>query len=313
MSIDDRAFKSVLFVALFLGAASLIAAEPTTPTADDRAAVERLRKAGVVLTETTGVVTGAFIKDTADMTDDNFTALGSLKNLKTLNISSKKLNDQTLGLLTGMTALEALLTDSAQFTDAGLAQLTKFPNLKWIAFIHTSLKRKDFTGTGLAALAAMPNLRRLGVGGCRFNDEGMAAVAKLTQLEDLRIGHTYQTEAGNVHLKSLSNLKILWLGQSLQPYDNSSNPLSLTEATLNVLVELKSLETLQLSQARYTADALARLKALPKLKRLELNQIDIPADDVAKLKAALPNVTVDWKPLSDEDRAKLDKFLKRKG
>ena len=109
MSIDDRTFKSVLFVALFLGAASLIAAEPTTTTADDRAAVERLRKAGVVLTETTGVVTGAFIKDTADMTDDNFAALGSLKNLKTLNISSKKLNDHTLGLLTGMTALEALL------------------------------------------------------------------------------------------------------------------------------------------------------------------------------------------------------------
>ena len=130
MSIDDRTFKSVLFVALFLGAASLIAAEPTTTTADDRAAVERLRKAGVVLTETKGVVTGAFIKDTVDMTDDNFMALGSLKNLKTLNISSNKLNDHTLGLLTGMTALEALLTDSAQFTDAGLTQFTKFPNLK---------------------------------------------------------------------------------------------------------------------------------------------------------------------------------------
>jgi hypothetical protein len=44
-----------------------------------------------------------------------------------------------------------------------------------------------------------------------------------------------------------------------------------------------------------------------------LNQVDIPADDVAKLNAALPNVTLDWKPLSDEDRTKLDKFLKRKG
>src|SRR5205814_10043759 len=144
---------------------------------------------------------------------------------------------------------------------------------------------------------AMPNLRRLGIGGCLFNDEGMAAVAKLTQLEDFRTGHTYQTEAGNVHLKSLSNLKSLYLGQSMQPYDNSSNALSLTEATLDVLVELKSLETLQLDQARYTADALARLQALPHLNRLILDQIDIPVDDVAKLKAALPNVTVDWKPL----------------
>ena len=118
---------------------------------------------------------------------------------------------------------------------------------------------------------------------------------------------------GNVHLKSLTNLKSLSLGQSLQPYDNSSNPLSLTEATLDVLVELKSLEVLQLSQARVTAEALGRLRALPNLKRLGLNNIDLPTDDVAKLRAALPNVTVDWKPLSDEDRATLDEFLKRKG
>jgi len=312
MSIADRTFKAVWFVAFFLSAAPLMAVEPAGTAADDRAAAERLRAAGVALTETAGVVTGAVIKDTTDMTDDNFTALGSLKNLKTLNISNRKLDDRTLGLLTGMAALEVLLTDSAQFTDAGLAQFTKLPNLKHIAFIHTSLQRNDFTGTGLAALAAMPNLRRLGIGGCKFNDQGMAALAKLTQLEDLRIGHTFQTEVGNVHFKSLRNLKILWLGQSLQPHANSSNPLSLTEATLDVLVDLKSLEALQLSQARYTADALARLRALPNLKRLGLNNIDLPADDVAKLRAALPNVTVDWKPLSDEDRASLDKFLQRK-
>jgi acetyl esterase/lipase len=317
MSLDAQPFQSLLFVAFFLGAASLSAAElsaaePTTTTVDDRATIERLRKAGLVLTETSGMVTGAFIKNTVDMTDDDFAALGSLKHLKTLQISSNKLNDRTLGLLTGMTALEALLTDSAQFSDAGLAQLTKFLNLKNISFIHTSLKRDDFTGTGLAALAAMPNLRRLVVGGCKFNDEGMAAVASLTQLEELRVGHTYQTEAGNVHLKALGNLKILSLGQSLQPNPNSLQPLCLTEATLNVLVELKSLETLELSQGRFTADALARLRALPNLKRLRLDQVDIPAADVAKLKAALPNVAIDWKPLSDEDRATLDKFLKRK-
>src|SRR5262245_31429932 len=120
MSIADRTFQSRLFVALILGAAPLVAtilsaAEPTT-TADDCAVIQRLREAGVVFTETSGVVTGTVIRDTVDMTDENFTALGSLKNLKTLNISSRKLNDDTLGLLTGMTALEALLTDAAQFS-----------------------------------------------------------------------------------------------------------------------------------------------------------------------------------------------------
>jgi hypothetical protein len=300
--ITVRISTSILFAALLV---------PVDSTwADDQAAVERLRKAGVVLTETKGVVTGVSIKDTAGMTDDDFTALGGLTNVKTMQISGDGLNDRTLGLLTGMTALEDLQTNQAQFTDAGLAQFTKFPKLNQIKFFHTSLKRKDFNGSGLAALAAIPNLRRLTVAGCPFNDEGMAAVGKLTQLENFRTWHTYQTEAGNAHLKSLSNLKSLNLGQRLRHYDGLSNALSLNEATIGVLAELKSLDTLQLGEARFTADALARLQALPNLKRLELDRIDIPADDVEKLKAALPNVTVVWKPLSDEDRAGLERLLK---
>lgn len=276
---------------------------------DEHSAVRRLTDRGVVFTNTAGVVTGAAIKSTAGMTDDDFRALGQLRSLKTMQISGEELNDRTLGLLTGLTELEDLQTNQAQLTDAGLAQFTAMKNLKQIKFFHTSLKRKDFTGAGFAALAAMPNLRRLTVAGCPFNDEGMAAVGRLTQLENFRTWHTYQTEAGNVHLKSLTNLKSLHLGQRLRRYGGASNALSLSAATLDVLTEIKSLDTLHLAEARLSADDLARLQALPNLTRLELDRIDVSADDVARLKQRLPDVAVEWKPLGDEDRAALERLL----
>ena len=76
-----------------------------------------------------------------------------------------------------------------------------------------------------------------------------------------------------------------------------------------MLTALKSLDTLHLAEARFTADDLARLRALPNLKRLELDRIDIPAADVERLKTLLPEVVVDWRALNDEDRAALERLL----
>lgn len=196
-----------------------------------------------------------------------------------------------------------------QFSDDGLWQLTLLTNLKQIKFFHTSLRRKDFTGRGFAQFASMKNLRRLTVAGCPFNDEGMAAVGKLTQLENFRTWHTYQTEAGNESLKSLTNLKSLYLGQRLRHYGGESNAHSLTDRTLDIVAQLKSLDTLTLSEQRFSADALAKLKALPNLKRLELTQVDVPAAEIDRVRAALTNVEIDWQPVTDEERLKIDRLL----
>lgn len=51
-------------------------------------------------------------------------------------------------------------------------------------------------------------------------------------------------------------------------------------------------------------------EGLPRLKKLELRRIDIPATDVETLRAALPSVAIDWKPLTDDERTKLEAFLK---
>lgn len=276
---------------------------------DDTAAADKLRKAGADVTLTAGLVTSVAVKDLATFTDADFETLSGLTHLKTLSTSGEAMNDRTLSYLTGLVALEDLTTNAAQFTDDGLWQFTLLTNLKQIKFFHTSLRRKDFTGRGFAHFASMRNLRRLTVAGCPFNDEGMAAVGKLTQLENFRTWHTYQSEAGNEHLKSLSNLKSLYLGQRLRRYGGESNAHSLTDRTLEVVSQLKSLDTLTLGEQRFSVEALAKLQALPKLKQLELTQVDVAAADIDRVRAALPNVQIAWKPVTDEDRAKLDRLL----
>ena len=305
--IDPQGYKA--YVALKEAAYRKKLEDQKAGSADEAAIGELLRKAGAEVTFTKDVVTGVAVKDLAKFTEAEFEALGRLKNLKTLSTSGEQLNDKTLSYLTGLVALEDLSTNAAQFSDDGLWQLTLLSNLKQIKFFHTSLRQKNFTGRGFAQFTALKNLRRLTVAGCPFNDEGMAAVGKLTQLENFRTWHTYQTEAGNEHLLALKNLKSLHLGQRLRRYGGESNAHSLTDKTVAIVSQLKSLDTLTLAEQKFSAAALSKLKMLPNLKKLELTQVDVPAAEIDLVRTALAMVDIKWQPVSDEERAKLDRLL----
>ncbi|WP_254507250.1 subclass B3 metallo-beta-lactamase [Anatilimnocola floriformis] len=305
--IDPQGYKA--YVALKEAAYQKKLADQQAGPQDEEAAAEQLREAGAEVTLAKGVVTGVNIKDLAKFTDADFEILGRLVHVKTLSTSGEALNDKTISYLTGLVALEDLSTNLAQFSDDGLWQLTLLSNLKQIKFFHTSLKRKDFTGRGFAQFTALKNLRRLTVAGCPFNDEGMAAVGTLTQLENFRTWHTYQTEAGNEHLKSLVNLKSLHLGQRLRQYGGESNAHSLTDKTLDIVAELKSLDTLTLGEQKFSAAALGKLSALPKLKKLELSDVDVSTEEIEKVRKLLSGVDIAWRPVTEESRTKLDRLL----
>ena len=108
----------------------------------------------------------------------------------------------------------------------------------------------------------------------------------------------------------IPELKSLVLGQRLRRHDGTSNAASLDDSTFDLLVRLKTLESLTLDEARLSLSGLRRLSELPRLKKLELRRIDIPAADIDSLKAALPSVTINCKPITDEERSKLVDFLK---
>lgn len=267
-----------------------------------------LEKLGAKVTKTAGVITQAVVKCDA-FTEADFRTLGSVTTLKKLTLSGKTITDETLALLTGLTNLEELSTDGIQLTDAGCKHFAAFQKLKSLAFFHPAFRSAAFTGSGLAQLKALPNLERLTFAGSTAGDTALEAIGQLTQLKELRTWHTAQTQAGNAHLVKLSLLTGLRIGQRLPEWGKGSPP-SFDDATLATLAQIKTLESLELTEARLTATALiSHLKALPKLMKVKIQQVDISEPDIAALKAALPDVKVDFEPMTEADKEAL---LKKK-
>ena len=289
-----------------------LAGRPAALLADDAATTTALRALGGEVSVTGGAVTKVSFRDCSKLGAAEFAAIGGLKSLKSLTLygSCKGLTDETLAHFAGLAALEELGTDGIQVTDAGLKHLANLPNLRSASFFHIAFPDKGFTGAGFAAFKSLPKLERLTVAGTPFNDRGMAAVAELTQLKEFRTWHTYQTQAGNEHLLKLTGLRSLMLGQRLRQWNGKQNPWSIGDSTLATLAKLKSLESLSLDEVRLTHAALVQLKALPNLKRLTLQHADISEADIAKLRTDLFGVTIEWKPLTEDERKKLEGMLK---
>ena len=290
------------FLILLFSTLSAIAADP----------IQTLTALGGQFQPASGEPTQLSFRDCSKLGQPEFELISGLSGLKKLTLygSCKGLNNETIPLLTKLTNLEELNTDGIQVTDDGLKPLTQLSNLKAMSFFHPSWGSKEFIGTGVAHFATMTKLERLTIAGSPFNDEGMAAVGKLAQLTSFSTWHTFQTEAGNKHLVSLKNLKSLRLGQRLRKYDGKPNPPSLSDETIDVLVQLKSLESLGLDEAKFSPTALTKLQALPNLKKLTLERIAISAEEIEQVKTGLPNVKIEWKPMTEEEASNLEKMLK---
>lgn len=283
--------KPHLLLLAFAVVASHLPAAPQT---------EALKKLGATVTETGGAVTQVQVKcDT--FTEDDFRTLGQYTTIRKLSISGKTITDATLPLLAGLVELEELSTDGIQLTDEGYKHFAAFPRLRSLALFHPAFRSEQFTGSGLAHLKALPKLERLTFAGSTAGDAAMEAVGQLTQLKEFRTWHTAQTQAGNAPLLKLTNLTTLRIGQRLPSWGKDS-PISFDESTMGTIAQLKTLETLELTEARLTAAIIPQLKALPKLARLKIQIVDISAADVDAIKSALPNVKVDWQPISEAEK-----------
>jgi hypothetical protein len=259
---------------------------------DDAETVRLLREKGATAVEAKGVVTKLEANDCSKWSDDDFRRLGQLTRLQDLSLGPG-LDDRTLALLTGLSELESLQTNQSTLTDEGVKSFLPLKKLRTLKFFHPG---KSFSGTGLAQLVQMPNLERLTVAGSlAFGDEGMAAVGKLTNLKEFRTWHAGQTLEGVKQLKDLKNLKSLTLGQRLA----YKPPTTLSDETVAVLAEMKSLETLQLEEARLKFESLSQLKQIPGLKKLTLEGIDLTEAEVERLRGELPKVEIKWTKPND--------------
>jgi len=260
--------------------------------------VASLQKLGAKLTEIAGVVTQVQVKCDA-FTEADFRTLGSFTTIKDLTISGKSITDDTLALLTGLTDLERLSSDGIQLTDEGYKHFVAFQKLKSLSFFHPAFRSEKFTGSGLSYLKALPKLEKLTFAGSTAGDTAMEAIGQITQLKEFRTWHTAQSQAGNAHLLKLQ-LTALRIGQRLP--NGKDSPVSFDESTMATLAQIKTLESLELTEARLSAKIIPQLKVLPKLTKLRIETVDISAADVEAIKVALPNCTVDFKPISDADK-----------
>jgi hypothetical protein len=265
-----------------------------TLACQDAEALQQLRDKGVKVT-----ATSAEVGDCSKWTEDDFKLLAKLTKLKSLSFGPG-LGDAHLPLLASLSELESLQTNLSLITDDGVGGLAALKSLKILKFFHPG---KSFSGSGLAKLAGMEKLERLTVAGSlAFNDDGMAAVGKLTRLKEFRTWHAGQTLEGVKHLKTLTSLKNLTLGQRLA----YKPPTTIADDTLAVLAELKSLETLELQEARLKRDALVQLKGLSGLKTLTLAGIDIAEAEVDQLRKELAGVEVKWSKPNDVYMKRID-------
>jgi hypothetical protein len=302
-----RAFSLQLMNPLFV-AVSVLALALAPLRADDSSIIRQLETAGGKVKQANGVVTEVTFTDCASLGDAEFRALGQLAELKSLTLygGKQKLNDETVGHLLGLAKLESFSSAGARLSDAGLARLAALKSLRSASFFHLSFRLEGFTGKGFAAWKALPHFEKLTVAGMSMGDEGFATIAQISTLRDLSTWHTYQTAAGNAEIAKLP-LTSLRIGQRLP---HAGAPPSLDDAALATIAQIKTLQTLRIMEVRLTSAGLASLKALPALQTLAITESEVAEADLEALRKALPSVKIEHQPLTDEQRKKLEQYLK---
>jgi hypothetical protein len=270
---------------------------------------QALENLGGKVTVANGRITQLQI-DASKFTPADFRMVGQCTTLQKLNISGKTIDDQALVLLAGLENLEELSTNLTMLSDDGYKGFLAFRKLRSLSLFHPSWNDAKFTGAGLAHLKDLPALQRLTFAGSTAGDAAMEAIGQLTQLTDFSTWHTAQTQAGNEHLLKLTKLRSLRIGQRL-PRGGAKSPASFDASTIPLIARIKTLQKLELFEARLTAADLMPLKDLPELKQLSIHTTDISPADVETVRATLKSVKLEYKPLTPEDReATLTKKLK---
>ncbi len=265
----------------------LLSSSQAMSRADDAAVSKDLAAKGAKITDANGVATSIDVAELSKLSDDDWQRIAQLTHLQKLSFG-RGINNKQLAVLTRLADVTAFTTNGADLDDEGVALLSQFKKLQTLTFFHPG---KNFKGAGLEKLANLPTLENLTVAGSsEFGNEGMASIAKLPHLKSLRVWHINADSQGVASLKSLSSLTSITLGQRLA----QKPPAMLADDTIGLLVTMKSLESVSLSESRLSLKALSQLQQFPSLKRLTLDGIEIPEADVETLRKELPKVQLKW-------------------
>lgn len=178
--------------------------------------------------------------------------IGTLTELRTLDISDADIGDLDMKNLHGLKHLQDLIMwRGKRISDAGLEPFAGLTELKRLLLTDSKVK-----GDGLKYLEGLSKLRMLRLDGNPLNDEGLKHLEGLKSLEVLDLPATNVTDVGLSHLRGLTQLKTLSLHHT-----------HITDAGLIHLRGLSQLTELGVPDTQVTSDGCEELlKFVPGLK-----------------------------------------------
>jgi len=209
--------------------------------------------------------------------DDGFDALASLEKLEELHIGGDKMTGLALPLLRLLPSLKRLDVNGSQRTDSG----------RWGLVL---------TDVNVESLSALAQLEVLNMGGALVTDVGMKALEPLLNLQILDLSRMDLTPKGLEPLTKLPKLRRLNLWHSTRIDDGAAQ----------YLLQMKTLETLDLSETSVSDALLNQLEGMKQLKAVFLAGARVTPERVERFRKARPDCRVMWTPkykevLSEED------------
>ena len=272
-----------------------------------QAAAEVLRRGGRVRLadppEATGVISGwlhlvlgdEYFAEVCSVTwnlgsEEDLELLRDFPGLTGLRLVGPAVTDAALRRLTGLAQLDGLTLDGGVISEHGLESLAELPNLHALQLANCSLS-DDRTERGLKVLAKLPNLRFLELANCSLSDDSLKALYGAPSLVDLRLREANVTEPAILAIRAANPALAVSFGNSRSKEDPENYLPSvqqlpdvkklafkgprMSDATLAVLKDARSLTALRLVRCRVTDEGLASLRSLTQLTRLEVGGTNV--------------------------------------
>jgi uncharacterized membrane protein len=198
--------------------------------------------------------------------------LDAAERLRLRSLHSDKSHDVAVRLANRNTSTLASLHFKGAISNAQISQLTDSDVLRRMVFFESS----GFTDEGMKNLKRFPNLTSVVFNPAPLTDSGLAHLAGLKKIDDLCLWGTGITDAGLVHLKEMSGLRGLQLGTSR----------GITGPGLQHLVGLPNLKTLSVHDTSFGDSGMAYLGDLAAIEELHMAFTKITDDSLQKLNRA---------------------------
>lgn len=223
-------------------------------------------------------VTIAANPKSAGVTDDDFSRLAPLKELRAVRVEGLPVSDAAFAFARTTPALDSLSVIGAEkITGALFDHMASIESLRVLQLLHCA----SLTGAGLEKLASLPRLEEITLSYSGLNDAGMTSLAGAASVKSLNIGGTPVTDAGLAPLAALGKLETLALDGCPR----------ITGVGFGALAELSSFTSLRWTAVeRLDPGALAAIARCRSLTTLVIESPTLIDRDLAAL-APLANLT----------------------